>query len=49
MNYSMIKNTLGWLLLFETAFFAVPLITAIAYGERAFFSFLIAICFGLII
>lgn len=42
MNYSMIKNTLGWLLLFETAFFAVPLITAIAYGERAFFSFLIA-------
>lgn len=42
MNYSMIKNTVGWLLLFETAFFAVPLITAIAYGERALFSFLIA-------
>ena len=42
MNYSMIKYTLGWLLLFETAFFAVPLITAIAYGEKAFFAFLIA-------
>ena len=42
MNYSMIKYTIGWLLLFETAFFAVPLITAIAYGEKAFFAFLIA-------
>ena len=42
MNYSMIKHTLGWLLLFETAFFAVPLITAIAYKESAFFGFLLA-------
>lgn len=40
MNYSMIKYTLGWLLLFETAFFAVPLITAAVYTETAFFAFL---------
>lgn len=33
MNYGMIKYTLGWLLLFEACFFAVPIITAIAYLE----------------
>ena len=42
MNYSIIKRTLGWILLFETIFFLVPLITAIVYWESAFFSFLIA-------
>ncbi len=42
MNYSIIKRTLGWILLFETIFFLVPLITAIVYWEGAFFSFLIA-------
>lgn len=41
MNYSIIKRTLGWILLFETIFFLVPLITAIVYWEGAFFSFLI--------
>ncbi len=40
MNYYMIKYTIGWLLLFETAFFAVPLITAAIYTEAAFFAFL---------
>jgi len=40
MNYSMIKYTLGWLLVFETAFFLVPLITAAVYTEVAFFAFL---------
>ena len=29
----MIKYTLGWLALFEAAFFALPMITAICYGE----------------
>ena len=40
MNYRMIKYTLGWLLIFEAAFFLVPLITGIAYGERATLAFL---------
>lgn len=39
MNYSMIRYTLGWLLLFEAVFFTVPLITAAVYFEGAFFSF----------
>ncbi len=42
MNYSMIKYTLGWLLIFEAGFFLVPLITAAVFWESAFFSFLIA-------
>ncbi len=40
MNYSIIKRTLGWILLFEAIFFLIPLITAIVYWESAFFSFL---------
>lgn len=40
MNYGMIRYTLGWLLLFETAFLAVPLITSIAFLEIDFFAFL---------
>ena len=33
MNYRMIKYTLGWLMLFEAAFFALPMLTAVCYGE----------------
>ena len=41
MNFSMIRYTLGWLLIFESAFFCVPLITAVAFSEwGVFFSFL---------
>ena len=49
MNYSMIKYTLGWLMLFESVFFAVPLITAAVFWEAAFFAFLgsAAICLGI--
>ena len=43
MNYKMIKNVLGWILLFEAGFMLVPLITAIIYQEKAFYSFLISI------
>jgi len=32
MNYKMIRYTLGWLLLFEAGFLAVPLITAFVYS-----------------
>ncbi len=38
----MIRYTLGWLALFEAAFFTVPIITALCYGEDAVSSFLIA-------
>lgn len=33
MNYGMIRYTLGWILLFESAFLTIPLITAMVYGE----------------
>ena len=33
MNYSIIKRTLGWLLLFEAIFLLVPTLTAVAYKE----------------
>lgn len=43
-NFAMIIYTLGWLLLFEGAFLAVPLITAAIYWESAFFAFFGVIC-----
>ena len=43
MNFRMIKYTLGWLLLFEAAFFFLPLITGIIYLEKATFAFLFSI------
>ena len=46
----MIKHTLGWLLMFETAFFLLPMITAVCYGEwKTLFAFLISalICLAL--
>lgn len=42
MNYRMIKYTLGWLLAFETGFFLVPLVTALAYKEEETLSVLIS-------
>ena len=36
----MIRYTIGWLLVFETAFVLVPLTTAAVYTEPAFFAFL---------
>ncbi len=41
MNYRMIRNILGWLLLFEAGFMAVPLITGICYRESALWYFLL--------
>ena len=40
MNLKMIKYTLGWLALFEAAFFVVPMLTALVYGESAGLGFL---------
>jgi trk system potassium uptake protein TrkH len=39
----MIKNILSWLLCFLSVFLLLPLITAVIYGEKAVWSFLIAI------
>lgn len=47
MNYSMIRYTLGWLLLFEAGFMVLPLIVAAAYWESAFFAWIIAIAISL--
>ena len=46
MNYKMIIHILGWLLIFESLFMLVPMITAIVYGESALWAFLsvAAIC-----
>jgi len=46
MNYRMIKYVLGWILLFETMFLSVPLVTAAVYSEAEFWHFLatMAIC-----
>ena len=41
MNFRMIAYILGWILIFEALFMAVPLITAVWFGERAFWYFLL--------
>ena len=43
MNYKMIRNILGWLLLFEAGFMLVPLITGICFGEAETKSFAVTI------
>ena len=50
MNFKMIKYTLGWLLLFESVFLLIPLITAMIFTEwKTAIAFLIsaAICAGI--
>lgn len=49
MNFKMIKNILGWILIFEAAFMLIPLITAVIYWEESFFAYLISICICLLI
>ena len=49
MNFSMIRYTFGWLLLFESLFLCVPLITAAVYWEGAFFGFLATITVTLVL
>ena len=43
MNFRMIKNILGWILMFEAGFMLIPLITAAVYHEEAFLAYLISI------
>lgn len=40
MNYRMITYILGWILIFEGLFMAVPMITAAVYGEPVLWSYL---------
>ena len=41
MNFRMIKNVVGWILLFEALFLLIPTLTALVYTEyRALWSFL---------
>ncbi len=42
MNYGIIKRTLGWILIFEAIFFALPAIVALACGEEEIYDFLLA-------
>ena len=49
MNYRMITYILGWILIFEAIFMAVPIITAVCYGESTIVWYLAtaAVCLGL--
>lgn len=42
MNYRMIKYILGWIMIFSAIFMLIPIITAVIFGEKEIFSFLIA-------
>lgn len=49
MNYRMIKNVLGWILLFEAAFLFIPAIAALIFREDEIVAILIsiALCVGI--
>ena len=49
MNYSMIRYTLGTVLLFLALFFILPAICAAVFLEQAFFAFLISIAVTLVV
>lgn len=48
MNFKMIRNILGWILIFEAAFMLIPLVTAAIYWEHSFFAFLVTLCICLL-
>ena len=47
MNFGIIKRNIGWLLIFLSIFFTVPMITAAIYWEAEFFAFLISAAIAL--
>ncbi len=49
MNYRMITYILGWILIFEGMFLAVPSITALVYGESALWTYLLTASICLLI
>lgn len=46
MNFRMIAYIMGWILIFESLFMAAPIITAVCFGEKEFWYFIItaAVC-----
>ena len=48
MNYKLIKYIIGWLLIFESVFMALPALVALVYREEALFSFLVSMGLGLL-
>ena len=49
MNYKLITYIVGWMMVFEALFMAIPAIVACIYREDAFFSFMISMGLGLIL
>ena len=49
MNFRMITNILGWILIFEAGFMAVPTLTALIYSESVIWAYLITIAICLVI
>lgn len=49
MNYKMITYIVGWLIVFEALFMALPAIVGCIYGEKAVLSFLISMGIGLVL
>ncbi len=49
MNYRMISYILGWILIFEGMFLAVPSLTALAFGESALWTYLLTVSICLLI
>jgi trk system potassium uptake protein TrkH len=45
MNHKMIRNILGWLLIFECGFMLVPTVTGLFYREREVWTFLVTMLF----
>ena len=49
MNFRMITNILGWILIFEAGFMAVPTLTALIYSESVIWAYLITVAICLLI
>ena len=54
MNFKIVKYAIGWILLFEAAFFLIPIVTALVYGEFSdalsfLYSALIALALGVLL
>ena len=49
MNFRMITNILGWILIFEAGFMAVPTLTALIYSESVVWAYLITVAICLLL
>ncbi len=48
MNYKLMRYVIGWLIIFESVFMCLPALVAVAYREKAFFSFMVSIGLGML-